>query len=378
MKKITILALHLGFGGIEKSIVSLANILCTKYDVEIVTVYKLYDKPSFVIDERVKVKYLLANLKPNQKEFKQAVKNVKLVRAFKEGLKSLKILGLRRSKTIQYIKKCDSNVIIATRDIFDQWVSEYASDNVLKIGWEHNHYHGDMKYAERIVECSKNLDYLVLVSKSLKNFYKEKMRNDNCQCVFIPNIIEYVPKQVSKLDEKRLISIGRLSKEKGYMDLLVIFNNIHKDYPEWKLEIIGDGNERGRLEKYIEDNALGEFVTLHGFRERDYIYDMLLKSSIYLMTSHTESFGIVLLEAMSAGLPCIAFSSAEGANEIINSGSNGYLIKRRNMEVYIKKVEDLMDDIKVRKKIGVAARKSIERYTPLVVEQEWFKLVEKR
>ena len=65
MKKISILALHLGYGGIEKSIVSLANILCTRYEVEIASCYRLYDTSAFELDPRVKVKYLIKDLKPN-------------------------------------------------------------------------------------------------------------------------------------------------------------------------------------------------------------------------------------------------------------------------------------------------------------------------
>ena len=103
---------------------------------------------------------------------------------------------------------------------------------------------------------------------------------------------------------------------------------------------------------------------------------MLQKSSIYLMTSHTESFGIVLIEAMSHGLPCIAFSSAEGAREIIDSGRNGYLINNRNFEAYIKKVEDLMEDIETRKAIGKEGRKSIKKYSGEEVIKDWYKLIE--
>ena len=102
---------------------------------------------------------------------------------------------------------------------------------------------------------------------------------------------------------------------------------------------------------------------------------MLKKSSIYLMTSHTESFGIVLIEAMSHGLPCIAFSSAEGAREIIKSGKNGYLIKNRSYKAFIKKVEDLMKDRDTRVSIGKESRNSIKKYTKDVVKEEWLDLL---
>ena len=96
------------------------------------------------------------------------------------------------------------------------------------------------------------------------------------------------------------------------------------------------------------------------------------------MTSHTESFGIVLLEAMSHGIPCIAYSSAEGAREIISSGKNGYLIKNRNYKAMIKKIEDLMKKEDIRKEIGTNARKSIKPYTKEVVQEDWYQLLEKK
>ena len=151
---------------------------------------------------------------------------------------------------------------------------------------------------------------------------------------------------------------------------------ISHDYPDWCHDIVGDGDERERLEKYIYDNNLSNKVKLHGFRDKDYIYSLLSKSSIYLMTSYTESFGIVLLEAMSCSVPCIAFSSAEGANEIITSGKDGYLIKNRNFSAYIKKCEDLMNDREKRIKIGMEGRKTIVKYSPEVVSKKWLDLID--
>ena len=96
------------------------------------------------------------------------------------------------------------------------------------------------------------------------------------------------------------------------------------------------------------------------------------------MTSLTESFGIVLLEAMSHGIPCIAFSSAEGAREIITSGKNGYLIKNRNYSAMIQKIEDLMTKEDIRKEMGKEARESVQQYTKEVVQEDWYRLLEKK
>lgn len=377
MKNISILSLHLGYGGIEKSIVNLANILCCKYNVEIAVCYNLYGKSVFDLDKRVKVKYLNKDLKPNQQAFKQALKDKKYIKFIKEGIYGLKGLNMRRKSMVNYIKSCRSDVIISTRDIFNFWLSDYGREGVLKIGWEHNHFHENYKYATSIVNSAKRLDYLVLVSSELQKFYAKKLINSNCTCLYIPNSIDKIPKKSALLKNKNLISVGRLSSEKGYLDLLKIYKRLVKDYPDWKLNIVGDGNERDVLESYIRKNKLEENVVLHGFRGKDYIDDLLHNSSIYVMTSYTESFGIVLIEAMSHGVPCIAFDSAEGAREIINSGENGYLIKNRNFYAMIMKIEALIEKEEERIRIGKLARKSVKKYTSDIVKNEWITLIEK-
>ena len=376
MKKVSILSLHLGYGGIEKCIVNLANILCGKYEVEIATCYKLYDKSVFELDDRVKVKYLNGNLKPNHATLKASLKSKNPFRIIKELIISSKVLYLRKKTMVNYIKNTTSDVIISTRDIFNYWLSGYGRDGVLKIGWEHNHFHEDMKYAAKVSNSAKSLDYLVLVSSELQKFYAKQLRNSNCMCIYIPNSIDRLPKNLAPLKTKRLISVGRLSKEKGYMDLLKIFNKLKDKNKDRVLDIIGDGAEKERLKKYINDHHLGDKVTLHGFQGRDYIDKLLHDSSIYLMTSYTESFGIVLIEAMSHGVPCIAFSSAEGAREIINSGDNGYLINNRNFDAMIMKIEDLINNEKERIRIGKQARESVKKYTSDIVCEEWITLIE--
>lgn len=378
MKKVSILSLHLGYGGIEKSVVALANLLCDRYEVEIACTYKLYDEPCFYVDPRVSIKYLLPDLKPNKEKLKKAFRDKNIIACIKESYRALKCLRLRKKTMVNYIKNCSCDVIIATRDIFDEWLGEYGRDDVVKIGWEHNHYHNDLKYAGNITRSAWNLDYLVLVSNSLKKFYSREMSKSTCKCIFIPNIIEKIPKRIAPLENKKLISVGRLSPEKGYLDLLKIYTILVKKYPDWTLDIIGDGIEREKLENFIETHGLVDNVKLHGFQNKDYIDKMLHNSSIYLMTSYTESFGIVLIEAMSHGLPCIAFSSAEGARELIWSGKNGYLIKNRNYSAMIKKISDLIKSKEARKRIGKASRIDAKKYTGDIVKEKWFDLIEKK
>ena len=373
MKKLSILSLHLNYGGAEKSICALANLLCDKYDVEIACTYKIIDKPAFYLNPKIKIKYL-TDVKPNNDKIKKYIKKKNMFKLIKEVFYSIKVLYLRKKTMKEYIKKTNSEIIISSRYLFNNILSKYGKKNILKIGWEHNHPHGNMKFANRVINSVKNLDYLVLVSKNLQLFYQEKLNNSKCKCVYIPNVVDK-SNGVSDLLSNNLVSIGRLSKEKGFMDLLIIFNKILKKYPDYKLNIIGDGEEKEKLENYIKENNLEKNVIMHGFKSKDYINNILLDSMVYLMTSFTESFGIVLIEAMSYGIPCVAFSSAEGAEELIENGKNGYLIDDRNIDEYVKKVEFLMDNVKERKKMQNNCINKSNEFLGENVVKKWFEIL---
>ena len=381
MKTVVILALHLGYGGVEKSIVSLANSLVKtgKYKVEIVSIYNLYDSPCFSLNEEVKIKYLLSKkLNPNKKEWKEALRNLEPINFARESFKSVKVLYKRRKELIKYLKISDVDVIISTRVILNDWLGEYGPDKALKIGWEHNHHHNNMKYATDVVRSAKKLDYLVLVSKDLYRFYRRKMSSYKCECIYIPNVLEKIPKRMSRLTYPSLITVGRLAPEKGFLDLLYIYKDLKKLHCTWHLNIVGDGEERDKLEEFIAKNNLSNDVTLHGFKNSDEIEKLMQKSSIYVMSSYTESFGIVLLEAMSNGLPCVAFDSAEGAREIITSGRDGYIIRHRNFLAMEKKLLDLMKDLEKRKELGKNGRTKVKEFIADNVVLKWEKIIEKK
>src|SRR5574344_673970 len=134
MKKVTVLALHLGYGGIEKAISSLVNNICDKYEVEIISTYRMFEIPVFKIDKRVKIRYLMDD-KPNKKELIDSLKQLRLITFIKESFKSFKILKLKKNLMINAIKKCNSDIIISTRDIHNYWLGLYGNKKSIKIGW---------------------------------------------------------------------------------------------------------------------------------------------------------------------------------------------------------------------------------------------------
>ncbi len=378
MKKITILALHLGYGGIENCISNLANSLVDDYEVNIISTYKLYEKPVFKLNDKIKIKYLMTDLKPNKQELKQSLKKLKLITFFKELKKSLKVLKLKKNLMIEAIKNCDSDVIISTRDIHNNWLSKYGRDKTLKIGWEHNHHHNNKRYINKVTKSVLGLDYFVLVSKDLTKFYSEKLKDKKVKCVYIPNSINFFPQEKAKLETENLISIGRLSHEKGYLDLIDIFKELHQKYPDSKLNIIGDGPDRKKIEKKIRDNKLEDYIILHGFQEKEYINKYLEKSSVYIMTSYTESFGLVLLEAFAYGIPCVAYSSAEGANEIISDNWDGYLIKDRDKNKMIKRICELLSNRNRRLIMGANGIKKAQEFNTQKTKQKWIEIINRK
>jgi len=373
MKKITILALHLGYGGIEKCISTLANSLKDEYDINIISTYKLYDEPVFKLDKKIKINYLM-EYGPNKKEIKECIKKHKYIKLINEIFKAIKILNNKKKLMIETIKKCDSDIIISTRDIHNLWLGKYGKSNQIKIGWEHNYHNNDEKYINKILTSIENLDYFVLVTKTQQKFYQERTKT---KCICIPNSLDSYPTKYSSLENKNIISVGRLSYEKGYDELIDVFKLVNTKYPDWKLNIIGDGTEYEKINKKIKQYNLEDSIKLHGYQKKEYIDEYLFNSSIYVLPSRSESFGIVLLEAFSYGLPCIAFDRADGAKELISDNWDGYLIKDSSKEQMAKRICELIGNINRRVIMGANALKKAEQYNTNKIKEEWIKIIEK-
>lgn len=188
----------------------------------------------------------------------------------------------------------------------------------------------------------------------------------------IPNMIKKMPESKSSCEAHRVISAGRLIYQKGYDLLIEAWNIIHKNYPDWKLDIYGEGPLRNELQRQISGNKLNDVITIHS--STPHIFEKFIQSSIYIMSSRFEGFGLVLIEAMSCGLPCISFDCPYGPDTIIVDNKNGILVPNKNIEKLAEAIHLLIGQDNVRHKYGMEAKKNVEKFLPENIMLQWKQL----
>lgn len=369
--KVTFLLLHLGYGGIESSVINQVNTLIEDKEVEIISFYKLKNSQTTRIDKRVKIKYLYDG-GPNKETFQKAVKEKKIINILTEGLKALEILTKKKVLIIDAIISSDAEYFISTRYEFNKLLSKFGNKNTIKIAEEHHYHNNNKKYIDILTKKYKNIDYLFALTRTLEEDYKKFLKNNkHTKIVLIPNMLYEIPNKESKLTEKNIITVSRLDAGKRNDDIIRAFSKI--DNKEWKLYIIGDGKEMNNLSTLIKELKLENRVFLEGYKTKEEIEEYMLKSSLFLMASLTEGLPMVLLEAMSYGVPCIAYETASGTNDIISDNINGYIIKGRNETEYINKINDVIENKDLRKKLGENAKETAKKFS----KEEVKKLLQK-
>lgn len=374
LNKITFLLLHLGYGGIESSTINTANALVDKYDIEIISFYNLCNNQQNKLNKKIKVRYLYDG-EPNRDEFKEAMAKHNYLSALREGLKAVDILLKKKRLVIKSIIDCDSKYIVSTRYDFSKLLSKYGSLDNIKIAQEHHYHNNDKKYINIIKRKYGNIDYLFALTKTLEKDYKDFLKNNNhTKVVLVPNMLYNIPDKTSKLTEKNIVTVSRLDSGKRNDDIIRAFSKIEDT--DWKLYIIGDGKEYDNLLNLINELDLNDRVILTGYKNKEEIEEYMLKSSLFLMASVTEGLPMVLLEAMSYGIPCIAYETASGVADIIENGKNGYIIKDRNENEYIDKINLIVKNPKLRNDFGKNAKKTVKHFSKDEILKTWFKVLE--
>lgn len=370
MKKITILSLHLGVGGIEKYISSITKLLQNDYEIELLITYKLNEKPSFLFDNKIKINYLIDG-GPNRDEIKRAIKRRKPFKLIKELIYACKILLLKRIRTKKAIKNLDTDYLITTRTYETALANKLLKGkNIKKIATEHNY--PTKKYKKELIRNLTNYEKLIVVNKEIENIYRKEI-GEKVTC--IPNFIDSLSKEVTPLKEKNIVAVGRFSKEKGFVDLIETMALVVKKDKEIKLTLIGDGPEKNNIISKIKELKLESNIHLTGYLNEREVACEMLNSSLYIMTSLTEAFGLVLLEAMNYGLPIISFDTASGPRELL-SNNTGILIENRNKLILS---ETIVNILKSKQDLKYYSKKSLEKvknYTPASVKEQWIELLD--
>ena len=220
-----------------------------------------------------------------------------------------------------------------------------------------------------IMRSLKFCNYVVTLTKQDIPFWQKYSK----RILVIPNMLTITPKKVVDYETKRVISAGRYMSEKGFDMLLEAWHLLPKQFGDWHLYIFGNGDRSVYLkivEKYNMDG------TVHLMSATNDIAEEFSKSSLYVMSSRYEGFGLVLAEAMSCGLPCISFDCPYGPREIIKDKEDGLLAKNKDIEDLAHKMVLLMSDAELRRKMGERAIKNIARYEPQAIMNQWINLFE--
>ena len=376
MKKIYITSLHLNHGGVEMAITLLANALVKRnYDVEILCIYNL-GTPAYALDERVKVTYL-TNVKPNKDEFKQACRSKNPFKILKEGLYSVKVLHLKKKSMKDAIISIDDGTVIATRIEHAVLLSKFGKKDVTKIAQLHHDHNFSKDICDNFINRYNNIDEFVVLTDLLKEEISGMMKdNKHTNIRVIPNFLSEYSKLENVSRKNKIVTVGRIHEVKGFERLIDIWALVKKDNDE-VLEIIGDGDEniKSSLRNKITELGLEKSVVLKGALSHDEVLKEMLESKLYVMTSYSEAFPFVLLEAMSSGLPVVAFDVRVGPRAIITDGKDGFLIKDGDNRLFADKLYEMLSNDDMIDELSKNAIKKADMFSEEEVIKKWLEII---
>ena len=187
----------------------------------------------------------------------------------------------------------------------------------------------------------------------------------------IPNPLSFVPQQVSLLNQKKAICVGSISYNKGYDLLISAWEQVAIKHSDWTVSIYGKGGT-SQLQKLIDQKGLTKQIVFCGPTSQ--IQEKYLESSFLILPSRSEGFGMVLIEAMACGLPCISFDCPCGPRDIIEDGKNGYLVEPERMDLLADAINKTIEDPDWLHQMGTYARNSIHAYQIETIATLWHQL----
>ena len=361
-------------GGGIKIIIDKANYLAERfgYDVSIVSWSNCPDKIFYYVSDKVKKEYLdihyysQYHYKYPIRLWKKYILNKNLKNRLNHVVQRIDpdiliCLSVHKADIVCSLK-CRAKKIIECHEARFFMTSRIWNHSTLTFAL--NKFYSMLYF--RTIE--KKADVVITLTDGAKQLWHKAKHVE-----VIPDFSSIINKDYSDCKNKRIIAVGRLGKEKGFERLLDIWLIVSKKYPDWHLDIYGDGELKEQLYNKIESNHIRN-VTLCGAKSN--ISKEYSESSICAVTSYFEGFSLVLLEAIKHGVPCIAYDCPFGPRNIIEDGKCGFLIEEGNITLFAEKLCILIEDEQLRHHFSKAALERAKFFDTGTIMMRWKKLFE--
>ena len=342
-----------GAGGLERVLSVKASLLTEEfgYEVHIVSLNEMGKEPFFSFSDKVQQHSIVVTGHP-----------ISYFLQYKKGVQKL-------VEEIQpdIISVCDDAIkgfflpwIISTKA---KWIYESHASVLLGSTDKGLPFHKKVQH-ELKQFLGKRFSKIVLLTEGNR---KEWELNN---LVVIPNPVPFETNQYSSLKNRKIIAVGSYSFNKGYDLLLRIWESIEKDFPEWELNIYGRDTKKN-LKQCAEN------LNLKNIHFNEPVADIgakYLNSSIMVLPSRSEGFGMVLIEAMSFGLPVISFDCPNSPKDIISNNEDGFLIENGNIHEFVEKLKSLLGSESLRQMMGEKAKQNVQRFSARRIVKQWDEL----
>ncbi|MGJ1196366.1 glycosyltransferase family 4 protein [Sphingobacterium spiritivorum] len=356
-------------GGMERVLANKANYLARMgYDITIITTDQQEQNSYFNMDSRIAHVDLGINYSDHDSSNLLNKICSYITKQKKHRRKLTEVLTLLKADIVISMFDHDGSFLYKINDgskkILEIHFSRYKRIQYGRKGiWKYV----DLLRSHSDADTASRYDSFVVLTEEDRGYW-----GDMANIRVIPNANSFTPDTQAALDAKVAVAVGRYDYQKGFDNLIRIWYEIHKTHPDWSLNIFGQGPLKENLQHLISELKLSEVVHLCSPVKN--IEQEYLRSSILVMTSRYEGFGMALSEAQACGLPLVAYACKCGPKDIIRTGSNGYLIAENDVKDFVEKVNLLIENKTLRTEIGANAIAMSQHYSEEKVMNQWVSL----
>src|SRR4051794_36819556 len=365
-------------GGTVRATFATAGRLAERHDVEIVSVNRNHEEPALPPPPGVRLR-ALDDVRPDHRpgspvaRWAQRRPSLALTRY---DHRHNRFSMLTDAKLLRSLPSLRDGVLIGTRPALNIAMARLVPASVVRVAQDHMHLAAYPPALRDLMRAEyPRLDAVVALTEETAAGYRALL-GDDARVACIPNSAPDVGDRRANPDAKVVVAAGRLTRQKGFDRLLPAWALAADRHPGWRLEIYGEGPHRERLQQQIERLGIGASARLPGFSP--HLADELARASLYVMSSRNEGFPMVLLEAMSVGLPVVSFDCPTGPRDIVTSGVDGYVVPDGDTLALAGAMGRLMADRQKRAAFGDAARQTAARYDPARIADRWESLPAER